>query len=37
MYVKAAKTAIIIAKEQQNKGFYKVAHDLLFGKIFYLF
>ncbi|KAI1729984.1 hypothetical protein Ddc_02658 [Ditylenchus destructor] len=31
MYPEAAKTAIIIAQDQQSKGFYKTAHDLLFG------
>lgn len=34
MYIEAAKTAVIIAQEQQNKGFYKAAHDLLFGKTY---
>uniref|UniRef100_A0A915E0N9 WDR19 WD40 repeat domain-containing protein n=1 Tax=Ditylenchus dipsaci TaxID=166011 RepID=A0A915E0N9_9BILA len=29
MYPEAAKTAIIIAQDQQSKGFYKTAHDLL--------
>jgi hypothetical protein len=32
MYKEGAKTALIIAQEQQAKGFYKTAHDLLFGK-----
>jgi hypothetical protein len=31
MYKEGAKTALIIAQEQQAKGFYKNAHDLLFG------
>lgn len=33
MYSEAAKTAIIIAQDQQNKGFYRAAHDLLFGEL----
>lgn len=33
MYAEAAKTAVIIAQEQQSKGFYKAAHDLLFGGV----
>jgi len=31
MYAEAAKTAIIIAREQQSKGSYRTAHDLLFS------
>uniref|UniRef100_A0A914HUV5 WD repeat-containing protein 19 n=1 Tax=Globodera rostochiensis TaxID=31243 RepID=A0A914HUV5_GLORO len=31
MYSEAAKTALIISHEQQQQGFYKTAHDLLFG------
>ncbi|KAH7716252.1 hypothetical protein AAVH_16378 [Aphelenchoides avenae] len=31
MYPEAAKTAIIIAEEQQKRGYYRTAHDLLFG------
>lgn len=34
MYPEAAKTGIIIAQDQQNKGFYRTAHDLLFGECF---
>lgn len=34
MYPEAAKTAIIIAQDQQSKGFYKASHDLLFGIFF---
>lgn len=31
MYKEGAKTALIIAQEHQQRGFYKTAHDLLFG------
>ncbi|KAL3120594.1 hypothetical protein niasHT_007886 [Heterodera trifolii] len=31
MYSEAAKTALIISHEQRQQGFYKTAHDLLFG------
>jgi WD repeat-containing protein 19 len=30
-YREAAKTAVIIAREEQNAGNYRNAHDLLFG------
>lgn len=30
MYAEAAKTAIIIAQDEQNRGNYKIARDLLF-------
>lgn len=31
MHREAAKTAIIIAREEQAKGQYRIAHDVLFG------
>jgi WD repeat-containing protein 19 len=31
MYREAAKTAVIIAREEQKQGGYRIARDLLFG------
>ena len=31
MHREAAKTAVIIAREEQARGQYRVAHDVLFG------
>lgn len=35
-YAEAAQTAIIISKEEQINGQYRVAHKLLFGFDFHL-
>lgn len=34
-YPEAARTAIIISKEEQNQGNYRSAHDMLFRLVLY--